>query len=156
MGETSLARRKKMLQKVGTTGVNLDSVYAQTLKQVRDQSGDRSRVGIEVMMWISHAERPLRIDELRHALAVEMGSTDLDSENIPPEDTVIGSCLGLAVVDADTSTVRLIHHTLQEYLSRPGIIPNCHKTLGEKCLTYLNSKLVRCVPVNNLDRKSVV
>jgi len=112
MGQTSLARRKKMLQKVATSGVSLDKVYAQTLQQVRDQSGDRARVGMEVLMWISHAERPLRIDELRHALAVEIDSPDLDAENIPPQDTVIGSCLGLAVVDVDTSTVRPLHHTL--------------------------------------------
>jgi len=111
MGETSLARRKKMLQKVATTGVDLDTVYAQTLQQVRHQKGDRSRVGMEVLMWISHAERPLRIDELRHALAVEIGSTDLDAENIPPQDTVIGSCLGLAVVDPDTLIIRLSYST---------------------------------------------
>ena len=75
-------------------------------------------------MWVSNAERPLRIDELRHALAVEIGATDFDLENVPPQDTVLGSCLGLAVVDKETSQVRLIHYTLQEYLSRPGVLPN--------------------------------
>jgi len=49
MGETSLARRKKMLQKVATTGVDLGNVYSQTLQQVRHQKGDRSRVGMEVL-----------------------------------------------------------------------------------------------------------
>jgi len=148
MGQTSLARRKKMLQKVATSGVSLDKVYAQTLQQVRGQSGDRARVGMEVLMWISHAERPLRIDELRHALAVEIDSPDLDAENIPPQDTVIGSCLGLAVVDVDTSTVRPLHHTLQEYLALPGIMPDAHKTLGHKCLTYLNCQQIRGLPPN--------
>ena len=32
-------------------------------------------------MWASHTERALRIEELCHALAVEMGETDLDPEN---------------------------------------------------------------------------
>jgi len=99
LGETSLASRKKMLRKVATTGVGLDSVYDQTLQRIREQKGDRSRLGIEVLMWVSHAERPLRIDELCHALAVEIQSTDLDPENIRPQDTVLGSCLGLVVVD---------------------------------------------------------
>ena len=146
LGETSLARRKKMLERVATRGVELDSVYAQTLQQIADQKGNRSRLGMEVLMWVSHAERPLRIDELCHALAVEMDAADLDPENIPPQVTVLGSCLGLAVVDEETSTVRLIHYTLQEYLSRPGIIHDVHKTLGEKCLTYLSYKLVRGFP----------
>ena len=139
-----------MLQKVATTGVDLDSTYTQTLQRIRDQKGDRSRLGIEALMWVSHAERPLRIDELRHALAVEMGSTDLDPDNIPPQNTVLGSCLGLAVVDAETSTVRLIHYTLQEYLSSPGILPDAHKTLGQTCLTYLNYKQVMRLPAKIL------
>jgi len=127
-----------MLQQVATTGVDLDSVYDQTLQRIRKQKGDRSRLGVEVLMWVSHAERPLQIDELCYALAVETGTTDLDPENIRPQDKVLGSCLGLAVVDKETSTVRLIHYTLQEYLSRPGILPDAHKTLGQTCLTYLN------------------
>ena len=150
MNETSLARRKKMLQKVATTGVDLDSAYTQTLQRIREQKGDRSRLGIEVLMWVSHAERPLGIDELRHALAVEMGSTDLDPDNIPPQDTVLGSCLGLVVVDAETSTVRPIHYTLQEYLSSPGILLDAHKTLGQTCLTYLNFKQVKGLPANEI------
>ena len=135
-----------MLQKVATTGVDLDSTYTQTLQRIRDQKGDRSRLGIEVLMWVSHAERPLGIDELRHALAVEMGSMDLDPDNIPPQDTVLGSCLGLTIIDAETSTVRLIHYTLQEYLSSPGILPDAHKSLGQTCLTYLNHKQIKELP----------
>jgi len=101
-------------------------------------------------MWVSHTERPLRIEELCHALAVEMGATDLNPENIRPQDTVLGSCLGLAVVDSETSTVRLIHYTLQEYLSRPGVLPNAHRTLGQTCLTYLGYGQVERLPADNV------
>ena len=150
LGETSLAGRKQMLRKVATTGMGLDSVYAQTLQRVREQKGDRSRLGMEVLMWVSHAERPLLIDELCHALAVDLRSTDLDPENIRPQDMVIESCLGLAVVDAETSTVRLIHYTLQEYLSRHGIFPDAHKTLGQVCLAYLNYKQIVGLPAHGV------
>jgi len=91
----------------------------------------------------------LRIDELRYALAVEMEVTELGPEKISPQDTVLRSCLGLAVVDRKTSTVRLIHYTLQEYLSRPGVLPGAHRTLGETCLTYLNYDQVKWLSVNN-------
>ena len=139
-----------MLQKVATTGVDLDSVYAQTLQRIKDQKGSRSRLGMEVLMWVSHAERPLRIDELCHALAVEIESTDLDPENISPPDTVLGSCLGLVAVDKETSTVRLIHYTVQEYLSRPGNLPDTHKILAQTCLAYLNHEQVKRLPTNNV------
>jgi len=137
-----------MLQKVGTTGVDLDSVYDRTLQRIREQKGDRSRLGIEVLMWISHAERPLRIDELCHALAVERGTADIDPENIRPQDTVLGSCLGLVIMDMETMTVRLIHHTLQEYLSQPGILLHAHNTLARSCLAYLNYDRVKGLPAN--------
>ena len=139
-----------MLQKVAMTGVDLNSVYDQTLERIKDQKGGRSRLGMEVLMWVSHAERPLRIDELCHALAVEMGATDLDLENVPPQDTVLGSCLGLVVVDKETSMVRLIHYTVQEYLSQPGVLPGAHKSLGQVCLTYLNYDRVKRLPANNV------
>jgi len=137
-----------MLRKVEKTGVDLESVYDQTLERIREQQGDRSRLGMEVLMWASHSERPLRIDELRHALAVETGLTDLDIENIRLENAVLGSCLGLVVVDRETLTVRLIHYTLQEYLSGPGILPRAHETLAHTCLTYLNYKQIREAPAD--------
>ena len=137
-----------MLRKISTTGVDLDNVYDQTLRRIKEQKGDRSRLGMEVLMWASYAERPLRIEELCHALAVEMGATELDLENVRQQDTVVGSCLGLAVVDKETSTVRPIHYTLQEYLSRPGILPDAHRTLGQTCLTYLNYDQVKKLPID--------
>ena len=97
-----------MLQKVATTGVDLNNVYDQTLRRIKEQGGGRSRLGMEVLMWVSHAERPLRIDELSHALAIKIEATDLDLENVRPQDTVLRSCLGLAMIDKETSTVRLI------------------------------------------------
>jgi len=150
LGETSVASRKEMLREVEAAGVGLDSVYFQTLQRIREQRGDRSRLGMEVLMWVSHAERPLRIDELCHALAVDMQSTDLDPENVRPQDTVLGSCLGLAVVDAETSTVRLIHYTLQEYISQSCIFPDADEILGQICLTYLNHTLIRGLPANSV------
>ena len=148
LGEISLAQRREMLQKVATTGVYLDCSYAQTLQRIRDQKGSRSKLGIEVLMWVSPAEQPLRIDELCHAFAVEIDSTDLNPENITPQDTVLKSCLGLAVVDSDTLTVRPIRYTLLGYLSQPSVLPNAHRTLGQTCLTYLNYDQVKWLPAD--------
>jgi len=63
---------------------------------------------------------------------------------------VLGSCLGVAVVDKETSQVRLIHYTLQDYLSRSGVLPDAHRTLGQTCLTYLNYDQVKRIPADNL------
>jgi len=137
-----------MLREVAATGVDLDSVYDQTLLRIKEQKSFRSRLGMEVLMWVSHAERPLRIDELCHALAVEKEATGFDPENVRSEDTVLGSCLGLVVVDKETSIVRLIHYTLQEYLSRPDVLPDVHGRLGQTCLTYLNYDEIKGLPTD--------
>jgi len=54
------------------------------------------------------------------------------------------------VVDKETSQVRLIHYTRQEYLSRPGVLPDAHRTLGETCLTYLNYDQVKRLLADNV------
>ena len=98
------------------------------------------------LMWISHAERPLQADELCHALAVELGSTDFNTGNVPSISTLVGCCQGLIAVDKEASTVRLIHFTLQEYLStHPDIFSRPHSTMAEICLTYLNFQRVRAL-----------
>ena len=96
-----------------------------------------------VLMWISHSGRLLQLDELLHGLAVEIGSTDLNAENIPSVETLLSCCLGLVVVDREASTVRLIHFTLQEYLNTfPDIFGPAHSIMAETCLTHLNFRTI--------------
>ena len=129
-----------------TGGLKLGDVYGATIERIRAQGGDKLRLGMTALMWISHAERPLRADELCHALAVKLGSTDFDVGNIPSIPTLVNCCQGLITVDEEASTVRLIHFTLQEYLSsHPDIFSKPHSVMAEVCLTYLNSKSVKAL-----------
>ena len=127
-------------------GLDLGDVYSATIARIKAQNGDKSRLGMAALMWISHAERPLRADELCHALAVELGSADFSTSNVPSISTLVGSCQGLITVDKEVSTVRLIHFTLQEYfLVHPDIFSRPHSTIAEICLTYLNSQQVKAL-----------
>jgi len=129
-----------------TGGLELGDVYGATIERIKAQDGDRSRLGMAALMWISHAERPLRADELCNALAVQLGSTVFDATNIPSMSTLVSCCQGLITVDQEASTVRLIHFTLQEYLStHPDIFSGPHSAMAEICLTYLNSKQVQAL-----------
>jgi len=129
-----------------TNGLELGDVYGATIERIKAQDGDKSRLGMTALMWISHAERLLQADELCHALAVQLGSTDFDVGNIPSMSTLVNSCQGLITVDMEASTVRLIHFTLQEYLSaRPDLFSKPHSAMAEICLTYLNSRQVKAL-----------
>ena len=102
------------------------------------------------LMWISHAERPLKADELCHALAVEIGSPNLNTDNVPSIDALLAYCQGLVVVEKETSTVRLIHFTLQEYLrAHLDLFGAAHSAVAETCLSYLNSHQVKVLSTSS-------
>ena len=127
-----------------TQGNGLSDAYTETLTRSKSQKGYKSVLGLNVLMWVLYSERPLRAQELCHALGVEIGSTDLDPENVPALRTLLASCLGLVTVEASSSTVRLVHFTLQEHLSSDStLFYSPHSTIAEVCLTYLNFRCIR-------------
>ena len=143
LGEVTIRRRRKKLEEM-TQGNGLSDAYTATLTRLKAQKGHKSELGLKVLMWVLYSERPLLAQELCHALGVEIGSTDLDPENVPALRTLVSCCLGLVTVEASSSTVRLVHFTLQEHLSRdPTLFHTPHSTIAEVCLTYLNSAFVR-------------
>jgi len=133
-------------------GLRLDDAYGATIERIKAQGGDKSRFGMGALMWISHAERPLKADELCHALAIELGSTYFNTSNIPSMATLVSCCQGLIIVDKEASTVRLVHYTLKEYFSaHPAIFSPAHSAMAEICLTYLNSQQIKTLPVDAPD-----
>ena len=126
------------------TGSHLEGAYVTTLARMNAQKGGRSRLGMEALMWVSNSERPLHTSELCHALGVKIGSANLDFKNIPTIRTLLGCSLGLITVEASSSTARLVHFSLQEYISSsPGLFQSPHSMIAEVCLTYLNFQCVR-------------
>ena len=143
--ESTTHRRREKLGKMAD-GLGLGDVYDATIERIKAQGGDKPRLGMAALMWISHAERPLQADELCHALAVELGSTSFKMDNAPSISTLADCCQGLITVDKEASTVRLIHFTLQEYLSaHPYIFGRPHSEMAEICLTYLNSQQIKAL-----------
>jgi len=89
--ETTLYRRREKLAAM-TNGAGLGDAYGVTIGRIKAQEGDRARLGIAALMWVSHSERPLKVDEICHALAVEIGSTDVKANNVPSIRTVLSCC----------------------------------------------------------------
>jgi len=133
-----------------TGGSALGDVYGATIERVKAQDGDKSRLGMAALMWVSYAERPLQADELCYALAVELGCVYFNTGNLPSMSILVGCCQGLIAVDKEASTVRLIHLTLQEYLSAHDdiLFSRPHSAIAEICLTYLNSPHVKAFLTN--------
>jgi hypothetical protein len=64
---------------------------------------------------ISHAKRLLTTRELCDALAIESGDTALNNDNIFDVEDILAVCAGLITVDQESSVIRLVHYTTQEY-----------------------------------------
>src|SRR5437879_4292292 len=143
LGEATIYERRQKLNEIAS-GNNLGDAYATTLARMKTQKGGRPRLGMEALMWVSNSERLLHTSELCHALGVKIGSRDLDFERVPTIRTLLACSLGLITVEASSSTVRLVHFTLREYLSNnAGLFHNAHSMIAEVCLTYLNFQCVR-------------
>jgi len=143
LGEVTIRQRREKLREMAR-GNGLSDAYMATLDRLKAPKGGKSELGMKALMWVLYSERPLRANELCHALGVKMGSTDLDPENIPEVQTLVSSCVGLVTVESSSSIVRLVHFTLKEHLSSdPALFHSSHSAIAEVCLTYLNFRSVR-------------
>ena len=125
-------------------GLDFGEAYGAMLERIKVQDGMRASVRMAVLMWITHSRRPLKVDDICYAIAIQIGSNDLDNDDIPPISTLLDYCQGLVTIDKGTSTIRLIHFTLQEYLStRSDLFDGAHSTMAEVCLTYLNFQHIK-------------
>ena len=113
LGEVTIRERRNKLEEMKRDN-GLSDAYMATLGRLKAQKGNRSALGLKALTWVSYSQRPLPAEELCHALGVEIGSTDLDRENLPGLQTLLSSCLDLLTVEASSSTIRLVHFTLQE------------------------------------------
>jgi len=139
----TIRQRRKKLEEV-ESGNGLSDAYATTLMRLKAQERHISILGMKVLTWVMYSERPLRAEELCHALGVEIGSADLDRENVPALRILLASCLGLVTAEVSSSTVRLVHFTLREHLlCDPTLLHDPHSTIAEVCLTYLNFRCTR-------------
>ncbi|KAK5203136.1 hypothetical protein LTR96_011435 [Exophiala xenobiotica] len=86
--------------------------YVEAMERIQSQNADARELAIQALSWISCAQRPLTTQELRHALAVEAATSDLDEDNLSDLDDILSVCAGLVVVDEESQIIRLIHYTL--------------------------------------------
>jgi ankyrin repeat protein len=99
---------------------------------------------MEVLKWTFLAERQLTIPELRHALAsVNSSPADrLDLDDLPFEKSLIDCCYGLVVVDKQTSSIRLVHKSLQDFLKiqhdKKKIFETGQNDIARTCITYMS------------------
>jgi len=51
-----------------TNGIGSDDAYSATLSRIQEQKGNKLKLGMEAVRWVSHSERPLKAQELCHGI----------------------------------------------------------------------------------------
>ena len=117
----------------------LDAAYKQAMQRVEEQKPGFSDLARRTLSWITYAYEPLTVGQLRHALATEVGETDIDEDNVHDIEDITSVCCGLVIVDPETKAVRFVHYTTQEFFERFGSrhFPNALEDIAVICLTYL-------------------
>src|SRR2546421_1391761 len=114
--------------------------YEEAMERVDGQITNSRDLAKQVLSWITCAKRPLTTSELRHALGVEIGESELDEENLPEIEDIISVCAGLVTVDEQSNIIRLVHYTTQEYFERTWTswFPSAQADIAITCVTYLS------------------
>ncbi|KAI1015459.1 hypothetical protein LB504_010921 [Fusarium proliferatum] len=114
--------------------------YETAMERIMSQSPSHRDLAKRVIAWITCALRPLTVEELRHALAVEIGKARLNRDALPETSIILQVCVGLVTVGESDGIIRLVHYTTQEYFveTENTWFPEAENEITRTCVTYLN------------------
>ncbi|KAM5357706.1 hypothetical protein ACJZ2D_015991 [Fusarium nematophilum] len=123
---------------------DLPGTFSRILEQSAALGKDDQRRTLEL---VTAACRPLTTDELREALSVVPGDADWNPARMPNDIFAALACCGsLVIVDEETLSVKLIHHSVKQFLlsGSEGVagqtftIQDANKTMAGVVITYLD------------------
>ncbi|KAI9845534.1 MAG: hypothetical protein M1838_001702 [Thelocarpon superellum] len=131
---------KTALRRLPKGGDALEKAYGEAVERIHAQQPGFRALARQVLSWITYAKRPLTVLELQHALAVEPQEPCLDPENLKDVEDMVSACAGLVTVEEESSHVRLVHYTTQEYLEGVYFTSDVdvQAEIATTCLTYLS------------------
>jgi hypothetical protein len=125
-----------MEKALDTLPTELSMAYKEVIDRISKTDEESGDAGMRILTWIFHAARPLKMDELRVALDVEDGYSNIDDEPQFSKDDIVEMCQSLVVYEESSGVVRFVHPTVQEFLI------SCNLSainLARTCLTYLEN-----------------
>lgn len=105
---------------------NMNETYERTILRIHARPKPERDLARKVLMWLTHAARPMRLDELAEAVAMETDTKsveELESSMVNDYETLVTVCANLVVADTPVRPrglsrcgVRFVHYSVQEYL----------------------------------------
>jgi ankyrin repeat protein len=118
----------------------LNQAYEFAWERIIGQKEGFRNIATRVLGWVTCAKRPLSTKELQHAIAVKVGTDELDEDAIPQVDDMVAFCAGLVTVDEESNVIRLVHYTTEEYFekTKSNWFPDAEAMIAETCISYLS------------------
>ena len=118
----------------------LSAAFGKVMERIERLPEARRDLAKSVILWVSHVQRPITLDELREAIAATSNPSCLNPESLTPGKILIEFCQGLVAVDEKTSIVRLVHSAFQEYIQahKEILFPRGDKLISLACISYLS------------------
>ncbi|KAI1388288.1 ankyrin repeat-containing domain protein [Hypoxylon trugodes] len=117
---------------------SIDEMYQHTLDRIKKIEPGKAKLAFDTLAWIVSSCRPLRIEELQHALAIKPGNLIFDFDQIYREDDLRDFCGGLVTIV--NGVVSLIHITAQNFFDvrSDTLFPGFHSEISQRCIAYLS------------------
>lgn len=118
---------------------SLTEAFEETISRIQRLPASRSRIGMETLMYLSHAARPMAVHELRDLLAIHAGHRRVNGKYRPTEKMILDCCQGLVTIEAETGHASTCHYSVKEYLleNDPRLFPRAESIFATKCLGYI-------------------
>lgn len=128
----TLAEMRKILKNISA---KLDDFYASTLERIRARE---SEMAFQVLCWLVKQMRPLTVNEIQEALAVEYSTKKINSDAFTHKDDILDMACGFVTINED-EVLSLSHATVHEFLtSNLEEINEFDVAMTKTCLQYLN------------------
>ncbi|KAL6696391.1 ankyrin repeat-containing domain protein [Trichoderma pleuroticola] len=140
MSQPTRGEIKEVLQKLGRGVEGLHEIYKQAMERIEGHTDAIRSLAKRILIWITHAKRPLSITEMQHALAVREHMTAFDTDYMPDAKDLKSVCAGLVTIDEESGIIRLVHYTAQEFFQKTQEkwFPEAGASITKTCVTYLS------------------
>jgi hypothetical protein len=122
---------------------DLTPIYKKAIERIRQKRHNEVDLAKRVLSWIFYAPRPMGVEEVQHALAVDPNQSYFDRDRLIDQETILSVCAGLITIDRERNIIRLSHQTVQEHLRsiQNDLFPKGQEYITKTCLTYLTFDL---------------
>ena len=127
---------KEALEK--SVPAELFEVYETVIEAINRSNDDSQELAQKILSWLYYAMRPLRIAELREAIAVVEGDLALDEDDLLPPDDIVEVCRSLVSYDPSSGVVGFSHEKVQDFLRERyshWLLPE--SDIAKTCIAYL-------------------